>query len=809
VADASRPGAGPVCPFVGRTDLWSEIDRLLEETHGGRGGGLLFTGPGGIGKTELLRATVVHAERRGFRVGVGRALPDEMPAPFTLVRDLVASLATAEEEAPAEPEALPTTNLPVMFVPVAEPFPVALTAPDVPRPGTLASDDLERILAPLGPSGIEGLGAGRERLFARLVEQMLGLATGRPVLLAIDDLPYADRSSLELLRRLGGELAGARVAIVATTGQEADVPEGAREIVLSLGRSPTFRTISIHPLTVPELAEFVTWLQQGTVPAPSDVERWHAQTDGNPLFVEQIVRASIGAGPREPVPSEGPPDLVAVLLARLGSLDDNEQRVLTYGAVLGREFDFARLAVAGGVDEERLSEALDRLVLAGLLREKGGEVYEFVSEAVRARVYANLTETRRRILHRRVGAALEARGGTSNFELARQFYLGRDYPKTVEYNLRAAETATRSFAFDAAVSHLARALEAERHRSDRDSRRELRLLTEYGRLLHETGDLVRSEETLDAAVAIARTTPSHELELGRVLLALAWTRVDRAMFPAAEALAQEALEILGRTGTPRDLLSAHRVLGSVYWRAADLPRAEEHQRIALEIAEREGTPIERGHALVDVANTLVPQGGDQFDVAMAMYARAAELFATADDPSARARVLMNRAVLEFGAGRAPAAFADLDAALASAERSRSPLWIGYCLLNLAQWKAEAQEVPAAETALGRAETTLAPLADGLARQQISMTRGMIAEALGRNGEGESNYRDALAQARAMHLAAESSEMLFRLAHLAFGQGDRSAARRWLDEADASGVDRHRPDLAPRVRALRRQLAAAR
>ncbi|HTP54324.1 MAG TPA: AAA family ATPase [Thermoplasmata archaeon] len=808
MAGARHAGTEADRPFVGRADLGAEVDRLLEATANGHGGGLLFTGPAGVGKTELLRAIVSKAGQRGFRVGMGRALPDELPAPFALVRDLVAALAEeADTRAPEEP--LPTSNLPVMFVPVADRLAEPPAAPGGSRDEALPIDDLERILAPLGATGVEGLGAARERLFARLVEQILGQAAERPILLAVDDLPYADRSSLEFLRRLGRELGGARLALVATMGQEADVPEGAREIVLALGRSPSFRSLPMRPLTVPELTEFVTWLQHGTVPAPADVERWHAQTDGNPLFVEQVVRASLGEGPRAPTPDEGPPDLVAVLLARLASLDDNEQRVLTYGAVLGREFDFARLSAAAGVEEERLSEALDRLVLAGLLREKGGEVYEFVSEAVRARVYADLTETRRRILHRRAGTALEARGGTSNFELARQFYLGRDYPKTVEYNLRAAETAARSFAFDAAISHLARALEAERRRSDRDPRREVRLLTEYGRLLHETGDLVRSEETLDAAVALARAEKAHALELGRVLLALAWTRVDRAMFPAAESLAEEALAILERAGTPRDVLSAHRVLGSVYWRTADLPRAEAHQRTALEIAEREGTPIERGHALVDVANTLVPQGGDQFDAAMAMYARAAELFATADDPSARARVLMNRAVLEFGAGRATAAFADLDAALASAERSRSPLWIGYCLLNLAQWKAEEQDVPAAETALTRAETTLEPLSDGLARQQIAMARGMIAEAAGRFGDGEANYRDALAQARTMHLAAETSEMLFRLAHLAFGHGDRAAARRWLDEAVAGGVAQHRPDLEPRVRALGAQLGAER
>ena len=801
-------GGGPGRPFVGRTDLWGDVDQLLASTADGHGGGLLFTGSGGVGKTELLGATAARAEARGFRVAEGRALPDELPAPFALVRDLVAGLARAPEPPAAAEPPLPAANLPLMFVPDLEPFHPAAPPATGSREGGSPTGDVERILAPLGRTGVEGLGAARDRLFTGLVEYFVGLAREAPVLLAIDDAEYADRSSLEFLRRLARELPSARIAVVATRGEEAGVPEANRPAVDALSRASAFRTVPLRPLSVAELAEFVTWLQRGTAPSPSDVERWHAQTDGNPLFVEQLVRASSGEGTRDGPSPDGTPDLVAVLLARLRSLDDTERRVLTYGAVLGREFDFARLAAAAGVEEERLSEALDRLVLSGLLREKGGEVYEFVSEAVRASVYSELTETRRRILHRRVGLALEARGGTSNFELARQFYLGREYPKTVEYNLRAAETATRSFAFEAAISHLARALEAERRRSDRDPRREVRLLTEYGRLLHETGELVRSEETLDEAAGIARATNASELELGRVLLALAWTRFDRATYSAAEALAVEALAIFERAGTPRDRLSVHRVLGNIYWRLADIPRAEAHQRTALDIAEREGTPIERGHALVDVANTLVPQGPAHHDAAMAMYSRAADLFAAGDDPSARARALMDRAVLEYAAGRVAPAFDDLAAALVSAERSRSPLWIGYCLINLAQWKAETGDVAAAEPALDRAAAVLEPIADGLANQQIAMTRGMIAEAAGRYDEGETDYREALAQARGMRLASETAEMLFRLAHLALLRGDRAGARRRLDEATASGIAQHRPDLVGAVRALDAQLGAA-
>jgi tetratricopeptide (TPR) repeat protein len=803
-ADRRRGRSGP--PLIGRADVRGQIDVLLDETREGTGRGLLLRGAGGVGKTELLRATVERARELGFRVAVARGRPVEQPAPFSLIRELVASLALGTPD-PDPDAALPVPELPPLFVPLVEPAGEDEgAAPKSPSSGP-PTDELERVLAPLGRTTVEGLGAGRERHYGRLVEEVLELARAHPLLLAIDDLPFADRSSLEFLRRLAPELPTAPLAIVATAGDDSSAPAAVLELLGVLGRSPSFGSVTLRPFTVGEVGEFVTWLQRGTPPPTADVERWYAQTDGNPLFVEQVVRTAIGRSDVATPPAERTTDLAAVLLARIRALDDTDRRVLTYGAVLGREFDFARLADASGVPEERLTEAVDRLVQAGLLREKGDEVYEFVAEALRATVYAELTETRRRILHRRVGLALEARGGASDFELGRQFYLGHDDARTVEYSLRAARAATQAFDLDAAISHLARALEAERRRSDRDPRREVRLLTEYGRLLHEVGDLVPSETALEDAVELARAHGIPGIDLGRALLGLAWTRVDRGMYPSAEALAREAVDRFERAGTPRDLLSAHRVLGYVYWRVADLPRAESHQRRALEIAEREGTPVEQGHALVDVANTLLPRGEDRLEAALALYGRAADLFATADDPSARARVLMNRAVLEFNVGRQAAAYRDLETAIGSAERSRSPLWIGYCLLNLAQWKAEDGDPKAARAALERAERVTQPLNDQLAVQQIAMSRGMIAEAEGAFGPAEAGFRESLERARALSLGAETAELLYRLAQLAFHRGDRAGARAWLDQATAGGISDHRPDLAPRVAALAAALRA--
>jgi tetratricopeptide (TPR) repeat protein len=790
-------------PPIGREEVLDEVNRLLQRTRDGHGQGLLLSGAGGSGKSFLLRAAADRAEARGFRVLSGRALPQELPAPFSLVRDLLASDGEAERRSSLAPTPEPP-QLPIFLVPFGEEGASGGTAAAArERPGSL-SGDLERLLAPIGVTAVEGLGASREEMLGRLGEHFRTLASDQPLLLSIDDVEFADASSLEFLRRLAAELESERIAVVATLTGGAGVPEGNRGSIDALEKMPVFRTISLRPLTVPEVTEFVQWILGGRPPDPQDVRRWHAQTEGNPLFIEQLVHAATGYGPRAPAPTGR--DVTEILLDRVHGLGESEHRLLTYAAVLGKEFDFSSLSAVAGMGEERVTESLDRLVQAGVVREKGDEVYEFVTEAVRANVYATLTETRRRILHRKAGRALAMKRGTSEYELARQFYLGRDDARAVEYNMRAAQAATRAFAFETAIAHIARALEAERRRPGRDVRLEVRLLTESGRLLDEIGRLPRSEELLREAVGLARERPELELELGRALLGLAQTRTDRSEYDSAEALANEGTALLEKAGTPHDLMSAHRVLGTVFWRRGDLARAESHQRAALEIAEKEGSPIEQGHALVDVANTLVPLGNLRFDPALALYARAADLFGTAEDHGARARVLMNRAVLEYAAGRTDEAFRDMAMAIEAAERSRSPIWIGYTYINLAQWHAELGRPAQARPALDRAIQVLGPIGDRLAEQQIAMTQGMVAEAEGVYSEAEAHYRDALARARELRLGSELSEMHFRLAELAHRRGDAESARLSLSDARRAGILEHRPDLTPRVTALERLLA---
>jgi tetratricopeptide (TPR) repeat protein len=784
-------------PLFGREEILEEAGRLLDRTREGAGSGLLLSGPGGVGKTQLLNAIVEQAGKHGFTLLSGRALPEELPPAFSLLRELLAS-ETTRGAAPPPPVWTVTRASPVTpFVTGETTRPAAATRPE-PRP---PSDSLEQTLAPTGLTLVEGLAAGREELFARLGQHLLERARERPLLIAIDDLHFSDGSTLEFFRQFADELPKARVAFTATLAESADLPERTREAIETLSGVPGILTIPVRPLNMAEMEDFVRWILGGRTPDRNDVRRWHAQTDGNPLFVEQLVRMTTGyAAPSNS--SEGTAQGVTeMLLERVRGLGDRERRVLTYAAVLGKEFHFTNLSMVAGSGEERVTESLDRLVHDGLVREKGGEVYEFVSEAVRRDLYAGLTETRRRILHARAGRALEGKAGSSDSELARHFYLGRDDAKAVEYNLKAARAATRDFAFETAVSHVARALEAERRRPDRDLRMVIRLLTEQGRLLEEIGVLPRSDELLTEAVALARTETGADLELGRALLGLAQTRASRSEFESAEALATEAIERLEQVGNPHDLLAGHRVLGTVAWRRGEFERAEQHQRAAVEMAEREGTPLELGHALVDLGNALVPVGATRIDPALDLYRRAAALFETAGEYGARARVLMNQSVMEYHTGRPDDALRDIAKAIEAADRSRSPVWIGFCNLNLAQWQAERGHPELARGPLERGRQAIAAIGERLGDQQVVMTDGMIAEAERDYGAADAYYQVALAKARELQMPAEVSEMLFRLAHLAAERGERAEARRWLTEARASGVANFRPDFAGRLEQL--------
>ncbi len=788
-------------PFIGRPEIVVELERALDEIGSESSRSLLLLGPDGSGKSAVLRHAADRARVRGFRVLQGRGIPEEIARPFSLGQELLSAFEESEEEAAFATHGGPAPTRWGEAGRGGRP-----RSPSESGDGHgLSVEGLEGLLSPTGQTSIVGMGAARDALRRRFVDRFLEAPRGSPVVIVIDDLSLVDGLSRDLVLALAREGRGKNLLLIATAGASPHAGTPEERTMRRAVDDGVLKELLLRPLTVAEVGEFATWLMGGARPGANDVLRWHTETEGNPLCLELLVRSVAGARPRSRGEAAAVRDVLAELVERARALEGTDRRVLTYASAFGREFGFPKLEAAIGLSEEAIGEALDRLVRQGLLRERGAEVYEFVSERLWATVYSDLTETRRAIIHRKIASALEGRSDASEFELARHHYLGRNDPKAIEYNLRAADQAARAFAFETALSLVRRALEAARRRAPRDTRLEIRLLTEVGRLLNEIGDLPAAEETLQEAVSAARQEKTLDVDLGRALLGLAWTRIERSAYREAEPFALEAEQLLDRAGGPRDRFAVHRALGTLYWRLADLDRAEHHQRAALAIAEKEGNPHERGHALVDVANTLLPRGEQFVEPTLALYEEAAGLFARLDDPSASARVRMNRAVLLHRVGRTEEALRDIGLALDAAERSRSPIWIGYCLINLGQWQAELGRTSAASELIDRAERTLAPTGDTLAVQQIQMIRGLIAEREGRYDDAEESFFQSQETARRMGTKGEMGELLIRRARLAHRRHDPDRARALLAEARAGGIAEHRADLVPELERLEAEL----
>jgi tetratricopeptide (TPR) repeat protein len=800
--------SGRARPLFGRAEIREGILRHLDAAKNGQGSCVLLVGEGGVGKTTILRTVIADARERGFQVLEGVALPADPPQPFAVIQDLVRSLRNAPPT--LETPDPTTTSLPLLLAPVKQ----DLSAP-IGRPVGLfdvreTAESEDRLLALLaGPA--ERIDESRIELHDRVSSFLGDLATRAPLLLTIDDLHFADDSSLQFLREFLRVLPDRRIAVLATSLPESEAPTRTASFLSALAEIPGVGRIPVRALAENELPEYVRWLMGGHDPSRDEVVRWFTQTEGNPLFVEQLVRGSMGFGPTPPTTrtDAGLRDLEEVLRDRVRSLSETDRRVLVYCAVLGKEFDFATLHAATGIDEEQLAEGLDRLVRGGLLREKGGEVYEFVREAVRAEAYSGLTETRRRILHRKAAVAIEngARDpGASVFELARQYYLAREETKALEYNRRAAQLATTAYAYDAAIVHLQRALECARRLPHRDPATELRLMIELGRILDEFGDFHRSEEILRDAVNRARTDPSREPDLGLALLWLARDLQGQGLNAEARGPAQEALEIFERRGNQRGILVSHRVLGAAAMRLGEFVEAERHNREEVQLAEKEGDPLERGHSLIDLANTLITRGTDKTDEALRLYDAAGEVFSQTKDFAAVARVYMNRSLVFHNTQRMEEAIHDISLAGEAAERSGSRVWMGYCALNEAQLRAEVGQVDRARAAIARARHLLGPLGDLLADEQITMIEGIIAHTARKFDEARERYESALQKARELKLKPDTSEIQLRLAALALDRGDTDEARTFLKASQDSGVATLHADLHPMLERIQQSLA---
>jgi class 3 adenylate cyclase/tetratricopeptide (TPR) repeat protein len=559
-------------PFVGREDELRLLMKRWERALEGEGQVALIIGEAGIGKSRLVQhfhELIADTAHTWVEAAAGAFYQN---TPFYPVAEMLHEFLAgggggepAEEQLARLESALELAGLkPAEAIPLIAPL-LGMPLPAKYAPSTLSPEQQRR------------------RLLARLVEWALGAARVQPTIIVIEDLHWADSSTLELLQLLVEQGARGRLLLLYTARPEfrAPWPSRAHHTQLTLDRLSARNVRAM----VEEVAARAA-LSAETVAAV--VER----TGGVPLFVEELTRAVLESSDPNLGGHHIPETLHDSLMARLDRLGAARE-VAQVGAVMGGEFSYELLRAVHSAPEEELQKALRRLADAELIYVHGippEASYTFKHALVRDAAYEALLRSRRRELHRLVARTIDeqfpALKEAHPEVLARHWTEAGEIEAAIAEWSRAGEVAEARNAFAEALEsyHQALALLNLLPESPERDLRELELRQSALRALHVTRGYAAPEtkEATERAAMLAEKS-GNLAQIFRWVASRWVVAHDSGDVSAEVALADQALELAVREGSATSLASAHTAQILTRYLLGDLSGVEKHFEAGLSL----------------------------------------------------------------------------------------------------------------------------------------------------------------------------------------------------------------------------------
>jgi hypothetical protein len=530
--------------LVGRRLAIEALGSAVDAAIGGAGGVVLLAGEAGMGKTALASEAVAYAKAHGAATVWGTCWEgDGAPGLWPWIQ-VVRALAPDGGDAGAGV--------------LAE-----LTGVGEARGGDLGDEFAKRF-----------------RTFDMAATYLRGRATRRPVVVVIDDLHWADVSSLRLLVFLSRQLRDAAVLVIGTY-RDVEVTFGdnpARPLLAELAGQAEL--IRLTGLTVDEVGQLIEKVCGGCPQAPL-VQAVRDRTGGNPFFVQQTARLLAAQGrPLDQVPVTGvPPAVGDVLARRLARLPGTVVDLLAVASVIGRRAPITMVAAIAGMSAETAVSLVDSAVRAAVVEHDEPGHIRFSHDLFREVLYDGMPTARRSALHLSVAGLQEQVVGVAASAAEIAYHRSMAWPlgdrdRALTSLVEAAREATARTAFDEAAAHLRRAVEVAGGPMVVD----LAVLCEYGDALRRAGHGEDAQAALLGAAARARTAGDKALLARAAFGAHRVATLTESSRSRVIALLEEALAELetGETGDAspaRWLLSASLAREFADGPHCDLPRA--------------------------------------------------------------------------------------------------------------------------------------------------------------------------------------------------------------------------------------------
>lgn len=652
---------------VGRERELGELDRLVAEVGSAGSRFVLLVGEAGVGKSRVVGEVVRRAEDAGLRTLVGRCVGvGGSELPFAPLAQILRELSRVVGH---------------------------VRLPELLGPGRA---ELARIVPELGEPSGQVVGPGgqqaRARLFDAFADALRAIARERPLLVVLEDLHWADRSTLEVLGFVAQSLGDERIVIVATVrDEEVAAQQPLQSMLGELVRLPQMVRVYLEPLDAAAVTEQITGIL-GVSPEPGLAARIAARSGGNPFFVEELVAA-------RPSQDGAVPRLVGeVVAARLDGLPHTSREVVAAAAVLGEELSHEVLASVCGLPREVLVGALRSAVEQQVLA-ADGDRYRFRHALVREVAEGHLLPAERVDLHRRVAETLTDRpelatGGQVQLaaELARHWHAAREWDRAFVTSLEAAEQAQRATAPAESLVHFERALALWEQVAASPGLDRIEVLVAAADQAREVGEVSRAAEFLRTALEHdAQLEAAREADL-RQRLAGALSPLDRAAAVAEAGRARDLVAELGASSVRARVLARYAtevVLDPVYTPGDAIGPAREAVAAAHDVSDIESE--------VDVLGTLGWALGwvGELDEALASLDQARALSVDLGDARRRVQVSQKQLVVLFAFARRDDEAYEIAEELAAwldADRHRSPAearnvagWLGYVYLRTGEW----------------------------------------------------------------------------------------------------------------------------
>ena len=654
--------AGLHSPMVGRQTELAGLTDLAHSLQNNRGSIALIVGEAGLGKSRLVAEWRMQAEAEAqlthLRWCGGHCLSYGSGLAYHLVATLLRSVLNIPETA-TENEALDRLTEQVHAL-LIHPDPSVIT-------------HLAHLLSlPVGPQASVQLGKLEpQALQARYLETiqliLSTIAAQSPLVLLIEDFHWVDPSSAGLLSKLLPLIQPCPILLCFISRQESDTPGWKLIQATQEAAQGLWQEFALQRLTEQESLQLVSNLLSSSQPPDAVTQLVVQKADGNPLFIEELIRMLIDNGSLTYIDGQWtltnqlatsliPESLQGLLMERVDRLPAEIRQTLRVSAVIGRRFTLDVLETVLAQPRPLVQGQLEYLQASGAIRlEKAAPEYEFAFQNTLGQeaAYRSLLHQDRKQLHRQVGEALEQvhAGQTAKYAatLAHHFSQAETAKKALKYFTLAGDAAFSKYALPEAIEHYARAMELCQMSASREQSEPLQhIFTRLGRAYELSNRYQEAADTYLRVEHLAQEVNQQKIELSALLEHARLLSTPNPIFNAEESdrLCRRALELAQQLQDPASESRVHWIFLLALWLGGDSLGAIEHGIRSLELARAHDLKEQMAYTLHDMHRAYLHLG--DFEQARASLEEARGLWRSLDNLPLLADSLASSADLEAG-----------------------------------------------------------------------------------------------------------------------------------------------------------------